>query len=806
MKANKIYVPLDMAFPSTRLINILEDSQARAIICDQKCLKLSEEIVGPNTPVINVESLISDLPSRNPPMTANPSSVLAIYYTSGSTGKPKGVMINHRVIQHSVYTRKSRLPVTPQDRYGNTFSISFVASMADIFFALLTGATLFPFNPKQEGLASMLEWLQTCQITYLKTTVGILREMAAQLPEGENFPHLRSFGIGGQSIHKSDVLAFQKIFSSRCQLVLNYSTTEAYWISDYTIDKYTPITWEIAPLGPGVEGKEILILDEHNQPVSVGQAGEIAVRSRYLSSGYWRDPDLTRKKFLPDPNGGDLITYLTGDRGRLRPDGMLEHLGRNDFQIKIRGFRVEPGEVEKALFELEEVKDAVVLAQERPGEEPRLVAYIVPRNSETLSGDFLRQKLSRLLPEYLVPASYIFLESLPKTPTGKVDRNALPKVDLKSRPAMAQEYIQPRDDLERRLVQAWEEVLQVKPVGVRDDFFNLGGDSLAAMHLFVNIEKKFGERLPLSILLQASTVEAQAELLRREGWKPDWSPLVPLRVEGNLPPLYLMAPGGGNILTYRDLAANLDPGRPCYALQSQGIDGVQKPFVNLAQIAAHYLQEIKTIHKSGPYLLGGSSFGGRVAYEMAQQLQATGEQVALVVMFDTYGINYPRKLPGMNYRKKKLFKWVRNLQKHLANLWVLPLSKKPAYLGQRMKKIALRVRKWLKHRYLEYKYPMPEALKEVEMANRKARMKIEPPRFSGRLVLFRASQQPIGCYPDPTLGWGSLVGDRLEIYPVPGNHTTLIYEPRVRVLAEKLNQILAEISADFSPTQMTNSK
>jgi thioesterase domain-containing protein len=181
---------------------------------------------------------------------------------------------------------------------------------------------------------------------------------------------------------------------------------------------------------------------------------------------------------------------------------------------------------------------------------------------------------------------------------------------------------------------------------------------------------------------------------------------------------------------------------------------------------------------------------------MAQRLHAQGEQVALVAMFDSRGLNYPRKLPGMNYRRKKLYKIVRDLQKHLGNLWLLPLRKKPAYLVQRTKKIVLRVRKWMRRNYLARRYPMPEALKTVEVANRRARFTLEPPRFGGRLVLFRASQQPFSIYPDPTSGWGVLAGDRLEVYAVPGNHTTIIYEPRVGVLAEKLNQIMREIDVD----------
>ena len=791
LKAGKIYVALDPSWPQSRLIHILNDTQSRVVLTNEQHYSLAEEIA-PRHAVLSIDRLGKNASKNNPGLHVDPASAAAIYYTSGSTGEAKGVIVNHTAVMQRAWRYSVDSQITPADHIALLHSFSFGASRTDILGALFNGASLHPFKPKQEGLKRMVEWLIKNHITILHLSVTLFRELIDQLPERANFPDLRLVAIGGETIYQRDLQSFQKYFYPHCKLILRYSTTETHTISEVFIEKNTPLIWQLVPSGYPRQGKEVLILDDSRQVLGIDQPGEIAVRSAYLASGYWGDELQTAQKFLIDPQGSQQRIYLTGDMGMLDADGMLFHMGRKDFQVKIRGYRVDPGEVEAALYRLDSVREAVVVAEDDPDQKKRLVAYCVPQKGSQLTMEYLRQQLSRVLPDYMVPAGFVIMEALPKTSTGKIDRHSLPLLEAFTRKETGESYVAASDDLEARLVHAWEKVLGMKPIGVKDNFFELGGDSLTAMRLFVEIEKALGEHLPLSVLIDAPTVQTQAQLLRQKGWEANWSSLVALHREGNKLPLFLMAPGGGNVLTYRDLAARLAPDQPCYALQSLGIDGIQRPITNVPEIAVHYLKEIRRIQPVGPYYLGGSSFGGKVAYEIAQQLHDDGEAVAMVMMVDSRGVNYPKRMPGMTYRRKKFFKFLRNIQKHLTNMMLLPWHKRWYYLFDRQSKFWRRILHWGRERILSWRYPMPVALREVEAANRKAHYRPVPPRFDGRMILFRASQQPIGIYPDPTLGWGSLAGERLEVFEVPGNHTTLIYEPRVGILANKLNQILAE--------------
>jgi aspartate racemase len=312
------------------------------------------------------------------------------------------------------------------------------------------------------------------------------------------------------------------------------------------------------------------------------------------------------------------------------------------------------------------------------------------------------------------------------------------------------------------------------------------------------VEEAFSRKVPLASLLDAPTIEQQARILQQEDWVPSWSSLVPLRISGELPPLYLAAPVGGNVLSYRDLTRYLPSDRPIYGLQSLGLDGIQRPLRSIEEVAAHYIREIRTVQPHGPYYLGGSSFGGLVSYEMAQQLHDQGERVALVLMIDTYGPNYPRRKKAGSRWRRKMFKYLRRVDTHWSNLVYSSWPGRLLYLRTRGKRLALKLGGRLKLHFQAIMQPTPVELRRIQRVNATAaargrkRYSREPRRFGGRLVLFRAEKQPLGIYFDPTLGWEAVTGAGLEVYEVPGHHTSLIYEPRVSVLARRLNQILFE--------------
>jgi thioesterase domain-containing protein/acyl carrier protein len=372
-----------------------------------------------------------------------------------------------------------------------------------------------------------------------------------------------------------------------------------------------------------------------------------------------------------------------------------------------------------------------------------------------------------------------------------VDTKSLPKPDG-SRPDLGYSLTPPSDDIETQLVQVWETVMDVRPIGVEDNFFDLGGHSLLAVQLFAEMEKAFSKKLPISILLTASTIKEQAAILENGGSDEAWSPLVPVQTEGAQPPLYCIPGRGGNPIRFNDLAKRMGAGQPIYMLQSRGLSGRTNPLSDIRKIAADFVAAIRTVQPNGPYFFLGSSSGGKVAYEMAQQLRAAGEETGLVVMIDTYGPGYPVYLSERSAVIKWTSRRVQQLQKHLGNLKVLSWKERWAYLGRYLKvsgtflsdrTSAVKVR-WDEERLED----LPDELVQVERANVQAARNYKPKPYAGKVVIFRATEQPKGIVEDLTLGWGKIQIADFSVVDVPGHHGSILVEPRVAALAEALNE------------------
>jgi thioesterase domain-containing protein/aryl carrier-like protein len=516
---------------------------------------------------------------------------------------------------------------------------------------------------------------------------------------------------------------------------------------------------------------------------------------------------------VPDPFSGrpGARLYRTGDRVRYRADGQLEFLGRWDEQVKIRGFRIELGEIAAALREHPGVRECVVLVREANGAstepersggsvhdpgEKRLVAYLVADREQPPTVSALHQFLKEKLPEHMVPAAFVLLEALPLTPNGKVDRRALPapeEVAHSERRLRAQGareiLVRPRNATEASLAEIWEQVLGVRPLGVRDNFFERGGHSLLAVRLFARIKKRFGRDLPLAVLFQAPTVEQLAPLLHEEGESPLWSSLVPIQPGGSRPPLFCAHPNGGGVLCYRDLARYLGPDQPVYGLQALGLDGKEPRHTRVEEMAAHYVREIRTLQPEGPYYLAGLSFGGLVAFEMAHQLHAQGHPVALLALLDTFAPGHPRPYP-LPIR----------IVCHLPRMARLGLRQALGYLKERAMavKMIIKTKLWraLYQFYLSSGRTVPHALRNPPGASYVPTLMSYVPRvYPGPVTLFRAMERPPGCYHDSLLGWGKLVTGGIKIHDVPGIHGNIVQEPHVPVLAEKLRACLDEAQA-----------
>jgi amino acid adenylation domain-containing protein len=503
-KTGKICVPLDPGFHETRTNFISLDCEARLVVTDNENLSLAYQLSRDASDVINMDE--SDVaPSENLGLGISPDALSYILYTSGSTGHPKGVVQSHRNVLYDVRCYINNFHTCAEDRLILFASCSGGEGMKNALAGLLNGATVCQWNIKREGFADLASWLVNEGITIWISTPAIFRNFMTTLNGEKRFTKLRLVRLGSGTVHKSDVNLYKEHLPRECILVNWLSSTEVGAFANYFIDKKTEITGDTVPVGYAVEGKEVLLLDDNRRDVGFNRVGEIAVKSRYLSSGYWRRPALTEPKFLPDATGRQERTYLTGDLGRMRPDGCLEYLGRKDLQVKIRGHRIEIAEIEMALLNHPAIKQAIVVAREDYADDQRLAAYMVAATRSAPAVSKLRGFLKETLPDYMIPSTWMFMEALPLTPNGKVDRQALP-LPSSTRPVLDTGFVAPRTPIESRLAQIWSEVLSIDQVGVNDNFLDLGGHSLAATRLVSQVIKQFQVEVPLKSLFESPTV------------------------------------------------------------------------------------------------------------------------------------------------------------------------------------------------------------------------------------------------------------------------------------------------------------
>ena len=512
MKAGKMYVVLDPSFPRARIGYMLEDSRAGLLLTDRKDLSSARKLAHDECRLIDIEELDASLSIENPALSISPDDFTYMVYTSGSTGQPKGVLQNHRNGLHEAMLYANGLHISPEDRLALLYSCSASQGMKITFGALLNGAALCVFNLQREGVSNLAGWLIQEKITIYFSIPIVFRQFVSTFTGQEKFPKLRLIQLGSDSVTPREVEEYKTYFSANTTLVVRLGTTETGTLRTCFFDRTAPLAEKMVPVGYAIEDMEVSLLDEEGQKVDFCRVGEIAVKSRYLSPGYWRRADLTRDKFLPGPDRGDKVTFLTGDLGRMLPDGCLYHLGRKDFQVKIRGHRIEVTEIELALLSLPSIKEAVVTASEDQPSDQRLVAYLVLNGRPASSVSKLRTFLKDRLPDYMVPSAFVFLDALPLAPNGKLDREALPAPDW-SRPDLKRSFVAPRNSLEQLLASIWTEVLKLEQIGVYDNFFELGGHSLLATQVISRVRETFQVEVPLRTLFEMPTIEELAEVI-----------------------------------------------------------------------------------------------------------------------------------------------------------------------------------------------------------------------------------------------------------------------------------------------------
>jgi amino acid adenylation domain-containing protein len=825
LKAGGAYVSLDPKYPVERLQFMLEDAQPAVLLTQARLRKSlpqgldSKQFISGKEPArlicVDAEAqAISQEETGNPFSRATPESLAYVCFTSGSTGRPKGVCVPHRGVVRLV-KGTNYATFTPDETFLQLAPISFDASTFEIWGSLLNGARLEIFPPQFSSLSELGTFIQKSKITTLWLTAGLFHQMVEE--QLESLQGVRQLLAGGDVLsvaHVKNALANLK----SCRLINGYGPTEnTTFTCCHTINGPCADDCSI-PIGRPLSNTQCYVLDRNFQPVPLGVYGELYTGGDGLADCYLNCPELTQEKFMANPfstkPGARL--YRTGDLVRYLPEGELEFLGRADLLVKIRGFRVEPGEIEAKLAKHPAVRDCVVVARDLASMDKQLVAYLVAACKPEPTGSELRAYLKEKLPEYMVPSTYVSMEQLPLSPTGKVDRRALPAPD-RGRPELEKQYLAPRDPVEVQLTLIWEELLGIQPIGVQDKFFDLGGHSLLAVRLFAHIEKTFGKKLPLTILFQTPTIEELANALRTKEVSSSRSLLVAIQDKGSKPPLFLIHGAGGGILWgYANLGVHFDGDQPIYGIESPGMRGMEE-LTSIEAMATRYVDEIRGVQPTGPYYLGGYCFGGNVAYEMARQLRARGEQVGLLALFESMPLHgtYQRIRwwsPGFAFHfVPNLFYWIRDFWRLRPEVRRDVMERKFRVWGRTVGRKLLRksAKKGQEAFDLEgviSTVQIPENEQRLWQVHLRAVEEYVTKPYPGPATLFRTQRQPLFCSFDKGYGWGELAGEGVMINIIPGSHESIFMEPNVRHVATQLKKCLSEAQRDKFKIPPMNTK
>ncbi|MBX2998041.1 MAG: non-ribosomal peptide synthetase [Caldilineaceae bacterium] len=506
LKAGKAYVILDPSFPRERLSYFFEESGAVALVTDAEHEPLAQQIAPDPKQRLGLEQIPTHTSDHNPNLNLDPRDIALIVYTSGSTGRPKGVYNNHRNLLKYVSLLANRFYISPQDRFTCLRSFSVNGALKDLFLSTLSGASVYPFHPNQHGYRALTHWIRDHGLTIYNSSVTAFRQVLTYLGDADAISTLRLVLIGAEPVRLSDVELYRKWCAPYCILTHSFGATEtSSFATRIAMDKQTHLDLATLPAGYPSADVEILILDDDLQPLPSGEVGEIAVKSSYLALGYWNRPDLTRQRFLPVEGDPTQRIYLSGDVGYLLADGCLIHLGRKDAQSKIRGIRIDIGEIEHRLTDHPAIAQAAVAVKQDENGAEKLVAYMVPQGSPRPTVTELRAFLAGWLTEQMVPTAYVWLERLPTTLQGKLDRMNLPMPGY-ARPHLAIAYRAPQTPLEEQLTAIWSGVLAVDEIGVDDPFLDLGGDSLKAMQILTQVMALFQVEIKPSDLFVAQTI------------------------------------------------------------------------------------------------------------------------------------------------------------------------------------------------------------------------------------------------------------------------------------------------------------
>ncbi|MFN6572321.1 amino acid adenylation domain-containing protein [Dendronalium sp. ChiSLP03b] len=807
LKAGGAYVPLDPEYPQERLSFMLRDAQISVLLTQRSLVNKLPEYTAQVVCLDSDAHLIEQCSQDNATTDVRATNLAYIIYTSGSTGQPKGVEVVHRGVNRLLFGA-NYVNLDATQTFLQLAPISFDASTFEIWGALLHGAkcVLFPGTiPTSQNLREVIE---KHGITILWLTAALFNSIIDD--DEKALSGIQQLLIGGEALSVTHVRkALENL--PLTQIINGYGPTESTTFTCcYPIPRTNEANIESIPIGRPISNTQVYILDAYLQPVGVGVPGELHIGGAGLARGYLNRSELTQAKFIPNPfveaqgrrqEAGESRLYKTGDLVRYLPDGNIEYIGRIDNQVKIRGFRIELGEIEAVLSQHEDVQVCCVIVHEDTPGEKRLVAYVVPPKGVTITTEQLRQFLSNKLPSYMLPSAFVILESLPLTQNGKVDRRALKAISYTDN---SKKFVQARNQLEMQLIQLWSKILKVDKISVQDNFFDLGGHSLLASYLMTQIQQQFGKNLPLTTLFQNPTVEQLATIIQKDSQEFNFSCLVALQPHGSNVPFFCVPGAPGSPYYFYHLGRYLGQDQPLYSFEHNVHELGSSP--RLEDIASHYIRAMQTVQPQGPYFLGGHSYGGNVIFEMAQQLVSQGHKVALLAVIDASASNYKDKQFLADYVDWDNVRWLvevsRGIKLYLDKDIDVSYETLQGLTKEEQLKYVLQYFKMANMLPPDAQTSQLRHLIEAYKTSCLCLIDYQPKQiYPGKLTILRA-EEDLADDPnnhlnaentkDLSLGWSAFCSE-VDIQFVLGNHITLMAEPHVQVLAERLKACIQKV-------------
>ncbi|MFI0977437.1 amino acid adenylation domain-containing protein [Streptomyces sp. NPDC021093] len=804
-KAGAAAVPLDTGYPQERLTSMLDQAEpfrvvAQAahahLIADASLLLPAEELFADGA-----EGDDGDRDVELPAVLAADTTAYVLF-TSGSTGAPKGVAMPHRSLANLIAWQNSVDSGAVGARTLQYAPLSFDVSFQELYSTLCSGGTLhIVTEAERRDMPGLLRLIDTAGVERVFLPYVALQQLAETADSLSIAPRaLRVLISSGEQLRVTDEI--RRLCAALPGMILEnqYGPTESHVVTRYSMTGDPAGFPALPPIGTAIDGALAVVLDARMRPTPPGVKGEIHLGGAALADGYLGRPDLTDERFVPHPTLPGERLYRTGDLGFTLPGGEIVCVGRADSQVKVRGFRVEPAEVELAITALVSdhpgIREAAVVARRRDGNDAFLAAFLVG-DPERADLTRLREQLRSTLPEFMTPSHIEWLDALPWTPSGKRDDAALRRVPLTA--AASRDTTEPRDAYERGLVEILRDLLQVPQLGVHDNVFDLGATSLTAMRFVVSVEQRYGVGIPLSGFIAAPTVAGLAERLRSGDATATFEPLVPIRPGGDRPPMFLVHPMGGNVLCYVPFAKHLPEDQPLYAFQAVGSDPGTEPLGSVEEIAASYIAAMRKQQPEGPYTIGGWSFGGFAAFEMARQLQDAGQEVSSMIMLDTVALNQGRR---ETYSDEGLLAWFFWELLWLSRGGDSPMEVIPEELTTLDEKFDFIAQLSVDEGVLPAgsNGSIVRRLFKVYAANWQATAAYRPDKRELDFTLIRATEPlpevlrsmhgAIGSlHADPANGWRALTSGVLDVVAVPGDHLTIMEEPYVELVAKTVADI-----------------